>query len=155
MRLLALALLCLPAAAYPQEAEPISRQILETLLEPLLTAFGILLSAIITWVAVTIQRKTSLVIEAAHRDALHSAIMSGVSAAAARIGAGARPQDLVQEGIAYARASVPDAIRALRPGVEVLTDLALAKAEERLGLRKPGSSPVPIADPFPFPRKGL
>ena len=86
-----------------------------------------LLSAMIGWAAMAAQRKWGLDVEARHREALHSALMTGARMALDRALSPASATDLA---ISYARVSVPDAIKALRPSGEVLVNLARAKIAE-------------------------
>lgn len=86
-----------------------------------------LLSAMIGWAAVEAKRKWGLDIEARHREALHSALMNGARMALDRAISQQGAADLA---IGYAEASVPDAIRALRPSPEVMVNLARAKVAE-------------------------
>lgn len=79
------------------------------------------------------KRWLDLEIEARHRAALHSAIMSGLRAALARNGMslqGVAPEALVSEAVDYAERSVPDAIAALRGPRDVLFTLARSKLED-------------------------
>lgn len=86
-----------------------------------------LLTALISWAAMTARRKWGLEIEARHREALHSALMTGARMALARGLSGAQAADLA---VGYAQSSVPDALRHLRPGAVVLQSLASAKVAE-------------------------
>lgn len=85
------------------------------------------LSAMIGWAAMAAKRKWGLDIEARHREALHSALMTGARMALDRA---LSPQSAADLAIGYAEASVPGAIRALRPTPEVLVNLARAKVAE-------------------------
>ena len=78
-------------------------------------------------VANVAKERWGIEIEARHREALHSALMSGIRAA---LGRGLRGQDVIDASISYAGISVPDALAALNPAREVLTDLAAAKLRE-------------------------
>lgn len=98
-------------------------------------AIGVVLAALLAWLTVQVQKRTGLAIEAERRDALHSAIMTGVAAAAKRLGEGAAPSLVAKEAVDYARRSVPDAIAALRPDAQVLTNLAMAKLEQLVTTR--------------------
>ena len=71
--------------------------------------------------------RTGREIEARHREALHSALMTGARIALQR---GLKPQAAVDMAIGYARTSVPDAIRELDPNEAVLTSRARAVLEE-------------------------
>ena len=86
-----------------------------------------LLSAVIGWAAMAAKRRWNIEVEARHREALHSALMTGARMAIDRALSPASAADLA---IGYARSSVPDAIKALRPSSEVLVNLARAKVAE-------------------------
>jgi hypothetical protein len=102
-------------------------------IEPvIITVLSSLLMTALTWAILQFERMTKLKIEESRRNALHSAIMTGVRSAVTRLGDGVPTDVVAKEAVAYARASVPDAIAALKPGVEVLTQIALAKLEEAL-----------------------
>lgn len=93
----------------------------------LLEIIGGLLAALISWAAMTARRKWGLDIEARHRDALHSALMTGARLALSRGLFGDAAATLAQD---YAKTSVPDAMRHLHPAAEVLQSLARAKIAE-------------------------
>ncbi len=99
------------------------RIIIEAVLPILATALG----AALLWLATKAKTQLGIEIEAKHRDALQSAIMNGVLVALSR---GLRSHAAVTAALDYARASVPDAIAALRPGQTVLKDLATAKLQQ-------------------------
>ncbi|GGW23921.1 hypothetical protein GCM10011452_09090 [Gemmobacter lanyuensis] len=90
----------------------------------LLTAIGALLTVLIGWAADTARRRWGIQIEQAHREALHSAIMTGIKLALQRGMSGPQAAELA---VGYARASVPDAIAALGARDDVLANLARAK----------------------------
>jgi len=94
--------------------------ILPTLLQVIASVLGLLL----IWVTGTLKTRWGIEIEARHREALHSAIMSGILSALTK---GLSGTDAVTDALAYARKSVPDAINALSPSPDVLDDLAQAK----------------------------
>ena len=82
---------------------------------------------------------TGIRIEAAAREALHSAIKSGVEAAVLE-GPGAGFEVIKAHAIYHARQSVPDAIARLVPGDGVLDRIALRyyrEAMERAGVQIP------------------
>lgn len=68
-------------------------------------------------------------IEEVHREALHSALMSGIRAALLR---GLRGNAAVSAAIHHASRSVPDALAALHPGEGVLISIAESKLREAL-----------------------
>jgi hypothetical protein len=104
------------------------------ILTPIISnALAVIVMAAIGWLATTVQRKFNIEIEASYRNSLHSAVMSGVNAALSRIGGRASELpaslkvEVVDQAVAYAQKSVPDAIEALRATPEVLGSLASAK----------------------------
>jgi len=93
-------------------------------LEPhLLEILSMIITAAISMAALYLRRWTGIEIEARHREALHSAIMSGVESALQH-GPGKAADQLVDEAVAYARKSVPDAIARLAPDNVILRRLA-------------------------------
>lgn len=96
----------------------------------ILTLFGTLLTMIISRLSLLAQERWGIEVEARHREALHSAIMSGIQAALAR---GLTGSAAVTAAISHASTSVPDAIRALPQATNtVLTSIAEAKLREAL-----------------------
>ena len=88
---------------------------------------GLGLSAVISWTAVRLTKKTGLEIEQHHRDALHTALMTAARLALAKQLTGAAAIELALD---YAKRSVPDAIRKLNPPQAVIENLAKAKLEQ-------------------------
>ena len=95
---------------------------------------GVVLAGVLTWAAKRFAARTGIEIEARHREALHSAIMTGLRHAA-QGGAITDRQALAREAVEYARRSVPDAIRGLRAGGDVLLDLAESRLGDVIGRR--------------------
>lgn len=93
----------------------------------LMELLGVILTLALTAAADAARRAWGITIEAKHREALHSAILSGVSAAIDRGLSGPAAVDLA---IAYAEASSPGAIRKLKPQKGVLGNLARAKLRQ-------------------------
>ena len=107
-----------------------------------LGVFGILLTIIIKRGAAAITAATGIAIEREAREALHSAIKSGIEAALAR-GPEAGLEEIKARAIFHAQQSVPDAIEQLVPGDGVLDRLALRyyrEAMERIGVGMPVGS---------------
>lgn len=127
----ALVLLALPAAAQDSPAAGLVAAVTPLLIDLL----AIVLMAALTWAAAWGKRKFGIDIEAKHRDALHSALMTGARLAAARQLTGPGALQLITD---YVRKSVPDALATLAPSQAVLTDLADAKLQEALGTKAPG-----------------
>ncbi|MGR3593128.1 MAG: hypothetical protein ACU0B9_07440 [Limimaricola soesokkakensis] len=103
---------------------------LTALMPHLLELLAAILTLIIGWLAACARARWGVEIEARHREALHSALMSGVLRAAEL---GWERDVIADEALAYARQSVPDAIRALGAPDSVLRQLAEAKIREALG----------------------
>ncbi|MCG7626154.1 hypothetical protein [Epibacterium sp. Ofav1-8] len=100
--------------------------ILQELLPVALSGLSVLLTALIGSAAHTAKRRWGLDIEARHRDALHSALMSGIRAGLER-GPDEAAEVLIREAVDHAKASVPDAILRLGPNDHVLQNLARSK----------------------------
>lgn len=84
------------------------------------------LSPVIFWASVQIARRTGLDIQQRHRDALHSALMTGARLALAKQLTAAAAIELI---LGYVRQSVPDAVNKLNPPKSVLENLAKSKIE--------------------------
>ncbi|SLN75075.1 hypothetical protein [Roseisalinus antarcticus] len=69
-----------------------------------------LLTLLIEWVSLTLKTRLGFDFEARHREALHSAIMSGRRSALEQ---DLDRSDMIDAAVAYARTSVPDAITSL------------------------------------------
>lgn len=89
--------------------------------------------ALIGWTARLVQRWTGIQIEARHREALHSAAMTGVTQALAQLGVRLDHvtadvhSEIVAQAISWIEASVPDAIKALGVSPDKVSMLASAK----------------------------
>lgn len=95
----------------------------------LIAAFGTVLTIVMDRATKVARERWGIEIEATHRAALHSALMSGIRAALLRGLSGA---DAVEAAIIHASGSVPDAIKALKPDAGVLTRIAEAKLRDAL-----------------------
>ncbi|MFQ6756750.1 hypothetical protein V6Z72_20615 [Cereibacter sphaeroides] len=136
----------LVASLAPVAASTISATILVMLAEPaaastgsdLLTALtpslldlaGVVLTALIGLATVRFQRWTGIQIEARHREALHSAIMTAARVAVAR---GLTREVAAEFVSSYVRASVPEAMKRLSPSAETLDALVRSKLLEVAG----------------------
>ncbi len=98
-------------------------------LPAVVAGLGSILAIIINRAAGVAQVRWGIEIEARHREALHSALMSGVRSA---LSAGVSGPGVIVAATAYAEASVPDAIRALKPTPDVLKAIAESKFREDL-----------------------
>lgn len=95
----------------------------EALQAAILTALGVVLTFILNRATGAFQAATGIQIEEKHMRALHSAILTGVQSGISD-GVGAGVGTVKASAIAYAKRSVPDAIRALVPGDTVLDRIA-------------------------------
>ncbi|MEA5162604.1 hypothetical protein U5903_17640 [Cereibacter johrii] len=119
-----IAMLALPAAAST------GSDLLTALAPSLLDLAGVVLTALIGFATLRFQRWTGIQIEARHREALHSAIMTAARVAVAR----GLTRDVATEFVsAYVRASVPDALKRLSPSAETLDALVRSKLLEVRG----------------------
>ncbi len=85
------------------------------------------LTALIGLATVRFQRWTGTQIQARHREALHSAIMTAARLAVARSLA---PDAATEFVSSYVRASVPDALKQLTPTTETMGALVRSKLLE-------------------------
>lgn len=105
----------------------------------LIAGLGVVLTALINRGAAMLEVATGIRIEQGARDALHSALKSGIEVAMAE-GPEAGFEDIKRQALTYAHRSVPDAIAALVPGDGILDDLALRyyhEAMSRTGIERP------------------
>ncbi len=116
-----LATLAVPAAAST------GSDLLNALTPSLLDLAGVVLTALIGFATVRFQHWTGIQIEARHREALHSAIMTAARVAVAR---GLTREVAAEFVSSYVRASVPDALKRLSPSVETMDALVRSKLLE-------------------------
>lgn len=102
------------------------------LVTPVLGVLGIILSIFLNRAVGVFQTATGLEVEKAARDALHSAIMTGVETALTE-GPEESLEYIKKRAVTYAKNSVPGAIRTLVPGDGVLDDLAVKYYRRALG----------------------
>lgn len=93
----------------------------------ILTVLSTILTTVLVRGSTLIKQRWGVEIEEKHRDALHSAIMSGLRSALQR---GEKDDEAISSAITYAHESVPDAIKALKPASTVLSSIATAKLRE-------------------------
>ena len=105
-------------------------EIWEAVAPHLLELFGALLTLLFGWLSVQLKAKWGIEVEARHREALHSALMTGAQLALDRKLTGKAAADLA---VGYARKSVPDAIGALIADDGILRNLAEAKLRQIVG----------------------
>lgn len=115
--------------------DAISDALQPVIVEAILT----LVLAFIAYLMRFLPAKMQVEIEQRHRDALHSALNTGVGAALDALEAGIRLNPALATADAtigkvldYTQRSVPDAIRKLGPTPEHLRDMARAKVQEWL-----------------------
>ena len=104
--------------------------LINLLLPHLLDIASALLAGAIGWAALRFHTWTGIQIEARHREALHSALMTGARAALSK---GMPMQQAVDFAVGYAQSSVPAAVAKLKPADPVLQQLARAKLQEAGG----------------------
>ncbi len=102
-----------------------------------LEIISIMLASMVGWAANTARKKWGIDIEAKHRDALHSALMTGAQLAMQR---GLTGQEAINQILQHVQISVPHAVIGLDARTEVLGNLAQAKLQEvaKEALRKAG-----------------
>lgn len=114
--------------------------ILEVLMPYILAALGTIITAILGWAAAAFQRWTNIKIEAQHREALHSALMTGATAAAAKYGprVGELSIDvrskIARDAIIWAVKSVPEALAYFKIAPEQDYDKLKTMAESKVGI---------------------
>lgn len=109
----------------------------------LIQVLSVLIGAALLYLSNLVRQKTGMEIEARHREALHSALMTGVMAGLRGLTNSGDPATvigqknmLIDKAVAYAKDSVPDAMKKLKPKDFVLRQLAESKLNE--ALRKSG-----------------
>lgn len=122
-------------------------------------AIGLILTALIAWVASWVKEKFKVDVEQKWRDALHGAIMSGILLGLSRVGVVLKPggeteplttsqaAEVNSIAVAYAKTSAGDAIANLKATDSKLSEVAEAKLEGVMtGVvvpAVPGTSPAP------------
>jgi hypothetical protein len=99
---------------------------------------GMAATVVVGWIALAANRFFGISLEGRHREALHSAATTAgslVLTALAELMAKGMDRDkarvvATQQGVAYVRQSVPDALRALKPDDSLLFDLVKAKSAQ-------------------------
>lgn len=135
--LLALVSVCTPALA-AEVATPSWGGIAALATPWIEAAASGVVTALIGWIAVVVQRYLGLRIEASHREALHSAAMTGVRQALNRLQAAANAAPIegrtaiVASAVGWMQQSVPDAIRYFGLDPRKLETLAASKLTELL-----------------------
>ncbi|OHV85819.1 hypothetical protein LCM4579_00160 [Ensifer sp. LCM 4579] len=101
--------------------------ILTAVMPHVLELTSLAVTALVAWLAAWLKLKFKIDIEARHREALHSALMTGVRLALARYGVTAKREVVLGAAVDYAREAVPDAIKSLRVDGGKLGEIALSK----------------------------
>lgn len=112
---------------------------MEDVIRELMPAFTALVMTVVTglltWVSVWLKARFQIEIEARHREALHSALETGVTRVLDKLATLPQVREAdaaIREVVVYAQGSVPDAIKALAPSTAQLRNMAVAKAKEAL-----------------------
>ncbi|QDP47441.1 MAG: hypothetical protein GOVbin2371_26 [Prokaryotic dsDNA virus sp.] len=106
---------------------PLFNELFAAVQPVLMDAASYLLMAFLIWVGNTVRVHFGIEIEARHREAMHSAIMSGIRAALAR---GLNGPDAVQDVVDHVFRSTPDALHKLKPAPGVLENIIEGKLRE-------------------------
>lgn len=106
-------------------------------LPALLEIVSVLVGIVLIRISLVLKERWGIEIEARHREALHSAIDSGIQMA---IGRGLIGKDAVSAAISHAAKSVPDALARLDPAMTVLNNIAEAKLGKILAGTKASSA---------------
>ena len=109
-------------------------EISAAVLPALVTLFGTVLTIILNQAAKVARERWGVEIEARHREALQSAVMSGLQAALLKGLAGRAAVDAALDHVAV---SVPDALVKLAPSRDVLVSIAEAKLRQIAQTGKP------------------
>lgn len=97
------------------------------------TGLATIVTAAIGWLANMIRLKLNIDIEAKHREALHSAAMTGINAALAKVGGAAShltmttKNTVIDQAMNWVISSVPEAIKSLGITPEGVQKLVTAK----------------------------
>ncbi|SIS98613.1 hypothetical protein [Paracoccus saliphilus] len=109
---------------------------IQNILQPILVDYAVwLILGVLAWFLRRLPERWRIEIEAKHRDALHSALNTGVGLAIDALQKHpsiAVPDRAAGEIVSYVRRSVPGAIRRLGPSQGQLEQMARAKLQERL-----------------------
>lgn len=127
-----LAFTILPAAAQ-ETAVPIGTSVWAILEPYLVTAFGALISVAVGWLALVLNRKWGLDIEANHREALQTALTNAAGLAIKRLGTSVNSLTLdvsnpaIREAVNYVMGSAKDALKRFGLGPEDVAQKIIAK----------------------------
>lgn len=136
---LAAALFVFVSAPVFAQGEVAAEGIYNVLQPYLLAVVSVLATAIVGWLAELLRRKFNLDIEAAHREALQTALMNGAGLLIGKAGdafAGRKldlKSALLAEGVNYVLQAVPDAIRHFGITPEAIAEKLQAKLPQVSG----------------------
>lgn len=142
-----------PVAAFAQAvfADPIivtEPTFIQQLLTAVLPALGLIITAVLTWAANELRKRTGIDIEARHREALQSALVNGILFALQRAGwvAGEPTDPLLNAARGYVEHSVPDALAKF--GIDTATSTGRAMLDRLLTphLPLPAGTVMPNGD---------
>ncbi len=152
-----------PVAAFAQDvtvgAIP-EASFTQQLLAAILPALGLVITALLTWAANELHKRTGIEIEAKHRAALQSALMNGILFALQKSGwVSGQPitPTIMATARSYVESSVPDALRkfdidpAAAAGQAILDRLLTPKLPVALGTVMPNGDTL-VGPAFP-PRR--
>lgn len=133
---LAFALACVALAMPAMAAEPSPPPDGVAMLVQYLA--GMAATVVVGWIALAANRFLGISLEGRHREALHSAATTAgslvLTALAELLAKGMDPEKArvvaTQQGVAYVRQSVPDALRVLKPDDGLLFDMVRAKSAQ-------------------------
>lgn len=123
--------------------------VVDTMLGYVSAGVSALLAVVIGFVCARLYAFLGINIEARHREALHSALMTGVNAGLAKVSdlIGGKAVDVkssaVAEAVNYVLGAVPDAVRFFGLTEAKLTDMVTAKLQEQLPLTVVAPAPSP------------
>ena len=93
----------------------------------LLTFLSVAVPALLAWLTNIVRCWANKQNEAKDREALHSALATGMTVAETKYGASGNTSEKVAYAIDHAQKSVPDAMRNLNPPADVLAKIAMSK----------------------------
>ncbi|WEK05789.1 MAG: hypothetical protein P0Y65_05905 [Candidatus Devosia phytovorans] len=142
-----------PVAAFAQAvyADPViltEQTFTQQLLTAILPALGLVITAVLTWAANELRKRTGIDIEARHREALQSALVNAILYALqrARWVAGQPTDPLLNVARGYVEHSVPDALAKF--GIDTATSTGKAMLDRLLTphLPLPAGTVMPNGD---------
>jgi hypothetical protein len=107
-----------------------SDQFFETITPALVSFMAVAIPALLAWITAIVRSWAAKQAEKNDREALHSALETGVAAAEQKYGLAGDKMAKAAFAADYVRKSVPDAIANLNPPDDVLAKLAMAKREQ-------------------------